>query len=107
MLAVVAIALIAPFFGRTALGWIVDMSSLGAAIGYGYTSAAAMKYAKEEGNGAIRITGALGILLACTFAVLLLIPIPGLHCSLGRESYLCLVLWCLLGGIFYFTSRKK
>ncbi|MDO4418417.1 MAG: amino acid permease, partial [Eubacteriales bacterium] len=35
---VLVIALAAPFFGRTALGWIVDMSSIGAAIGYGYTS---------------------------------------------------------------------
>ena len=41
ILFVLVIALAAPFFGRTALGWIVDMSSIGAAIGYGYTSLAA------------------------------------------------------------------
>ena len=107
ILFVMAIALIAPFFGRTALGWIVDMSSLGAAIGYGYTSAAAMLTARREGKSSIVLTGALGTVLALIFAVLLLIPIPGLNCSLGRESYICLAIWCLLGLIFYLSSEKK
>ena len=53
ILFVLSIALIAPFFGRTALGWIVDMSSTGAAIGYGYTSLAAYKFAKKENNAGI------------------------------------------------------
>ena len=101
------IALIAPFFGRTALGWIVDMSSLGAAIGYGYTALAARKFAREEGVGYIQVTGVIGFVMAVIFAVLLLIPIPGLHCSLGKESYLCLVVWIILGVLFYFTSRKR
>ena len=107
ILFVMAISLIAPFFGRTALGWIVDMSSLGAAIGYGYTSAAALKYARAEGIRSTQVTGALGVLLAVVFAVLLLVPLPGLSCSLGKESYLCLIVWCLLGAVFYCTSRKK
>lgn len=104
---VMAISLIAPFFGRTALGWIVDMSSLGAAIGYGYTSAAAAKFAKMEGNKSIRITGLLGTLLAIAFAILLLIPIPGLNCSLGKESYICLIIWIVIGAFFYLVSGFK
>lgn len=104
---VMGIALIAPFFGRTALGWIVDMSSIGAAIGYGYTSAAAVKYAKQNGDKAIVITGTLGTLFAIAFSVLLLVPIKGLNCSLGKESYVCLLIWIALGFIFYFSSKRK
>lgn len=107
ILFVMGISVIAPFFGRTALGWIVDMSSLGAAIGYGYTSAAAAKFALKEGKKSIGATGIVGTLLAIAFAVLLLIPIPGLNCSLGNESYICLIIWVVLGAIFFLTSRKK
>lgn len=107
ILFVLVIALIAPFFGRTALGWIVDMSSLGAAIGYGYTSAAAVKFAKKEGNVGIQITGIIGTILAIAFMVLLLVPIPMFNCSLGKESYICLIVWIVLGIIFYLSTKKK
>ncbi|MBR6095571.1 MAG: APC family permease [Oscillospiraceae bacterium] len=107
ILFVLLIALIAPFFGRTALGWIVDMSSIGAAIGYGYTSLAALKFAKREGNRRILFTGVLGTLFSLVFCVLLLVPIPMFHCSLGRESYICLLIWIALGIVFYLRSAKK
>lgn len=104
---IMCIALIAPFFGRTALGWIVDMSSLGAAIGYGYTSAAAMKLAIKENNTSIFISGLLGLIMGVVFCLLLLVPIPMFNCSLGKESYLCLVVWIILGIIFYRTSHMR
>jgi len=107
ILFVMIIALIAPFFGRTALNWIVDMSSLGAAIGYGYTSAAAFKYAKQNGSKGIMITGIIGVIISLIFMVLLLVPIKMFNCSLGKESYICLAIWIVLGIIFYFTSQRK
>lgn len=100
-------ALIAPFFGRTVLGWLVDMSSLGAAIGYAYTSAAALKYAVRDRNRWICFTGALGIIFALIFMVILLIPIPSLDCSLGQESYVCLAIWSVLGLLFYLYSVRS
>lgn len=107
ILFVMVIALIAPFFGRTALGWIVDMSSLGAAIGYLYTSAAAVKRAWKEKKTDIVVTGLLGTVFGVLFCVLLLVPIPLFNCSLSRESYICLLVWILLGAVFYFVSKKK
>lgn len=107
ILFVMAVSLIAPFFGRTALGWIVDMSSIGATIGYAYTSAAAFKVAKRDKNNKIIFNGILGTVLSLVFAFLLLIPIPAFGCSLGKESYICLGLWILAGGIFYCYSVKK
>ena len=101
------ISLVAPFFGRTALGWIVDMSSIGAAVGYGYTSAAALKFALKEHNTPMVITGLIGTVMAIMFAVLLLVPIKMFNCSLGRESYICLIIWIVLGIIFYVGTAKK
>jgi len=101
-----AISLIAPFFGRTVLGWIVDMSSIGAAIGYGYTSLAAFRFARKEGNRSIQITGVIGVAMALMFCILLLVPIPMFNCSLGKESYLCLGIWVVLGILFYRLSGQ-
>lgn len=107
ILFVLIIALIAPFFGRTALGWIVDMSSIGAAIGYGYTSLAAFSYAKKEKNVGIMITGVIGAVMGLAFIILLLVPIPIFNCSLGKESYISLIAWIIIGVVFYFTAKKR
>lgn len=104
---IMCFSLVAPFFGRTALGWIVDMSSLGAAIGYGYTSAAAFLYAKRRGHKKIMLTGVVGVLMAITFTILLLVPIEMFNCSLGIESYICLLVWVFLGVIFYVSSLRE
>jgi hypothetical protein len=81
------------------------MASIGAAIGYGYTSAAAFVFAKQEKNKGIMVTGVLGTLMSVMFAVLLLVPIPFFNCSLGRESYICLLAWVVLGLVFYLKTR--
>ncbi|MBR5094952.1 MAG: APC family permease [Oscillospiraceae bacterium] len=107
ILFILIIALCAPFFGRTALGWIVDMSSIGAAIGFGYTSLAAFRFAKKEGKKGIVVTGVLGTLFSLTFMVLLLVPISLFNCSLGKESYLCLLAWIAIGIVFYFSAKKR
>lgn len=107
ILFVLVISMIAPFFGRTVLGWLVDMSSLGAAIGYGYTSLAACKYARENKKTGIIVTGVIGTIIAIVMLLLLLVPIKSLGCSLGKESYICLVVWIVMGIIFYLGSKGR
>ncbi len=104
---VLIISMIASLFGRTALGWIVDMSSTGAAVGYGYTSLAALHFAKKENNTGIMITGIIGFIMSLVFIVLLLVPIPMFNCSLGKESYISLVIWIILGGVFYIKTKNN
>ena len=106
ILFILAVSVIAPFMGRTVLGWIVDMASLGAAVGYGYTSLVAYRYAKDNGDTAIKITGLLGFAFSILFAILLLVPIPYFNISLGKESYFFLLIWTIMGYYFY-TSHKK
>ncbi|MBQ9239033.1 MAG: APC family permease [Treponema sp.] len=106
LLFIMTLSLLAPFFGRTVLGWIVDMSSLGAAIGYGYTSAAALRQAKKQGNRCIVLSGGIGVLLSLCFAAVLLVPLPGLSISLAKEPYVCLVVWSAAGILFYRIAQK-
>lgn len=101
------ISLAAPFFGRNALGWLVDMSSLGAVIGYGYTSVATVKCARQDKSTGYLIMGLIGTVISAFFMILLLIPIPGLTCVLGKESYVCLIAWTILGLTFYLVQQKK
>lgn len=82
------------------------MSSIGAAIGYGYTSLAAFKYAKKEKNTGIMVTGIIESIMALAI-VLLLVPIPVFNCSLGKESYISLIAWIILRFIFYTFSKLK
>ena len=95
-------------FGRTALNWIVNMSSVGASIGALYTSLAAFKYARAEGKRSVMITAVLGTCSSLAFIALLLIPIPGSNASLSRASYVCLLVWTLLGAAFHgYTCRNR
>ena len=83
------------------------MSSIGAAVGYGYTSLAAFKFARREHNTVIIVTSFLGTLFALIFVILLLVPIPSFNTSLGKESYTCFAVWIVLGILFYVFSGKR
>ncbi|MBQ7561311.1 MAG: APC family permease [Synergistaceae bacterium] len=97
----------ASLLGRAILGWIFDMASIGGAIGFAYTSISACKYAFHEHRIDIIIFGSLGFFFSVCFALLLLLPIPGLNVSIGKESYTLLILWTILGITFYTRSKKK
>ena len=93
-----------PFLGRTVTGWPVDVSNLGAAIVYGYTSAAVFTTAKNDSGRlalAERITGISGIVMAIGFCLLMLVPNYISGDTLSAESYLVLSIWCLCGFLQY------
>ncbi len=101
------VAGVSALFGRSALGWFVDLCSLGAAIGYGYTSAAAFRFARREGNGAVQATGAAGVALSVLFVALQIFPIPGLDCAMKPHTWVCLAVWVGLGLIFRLAARRR
>ena len=101
IIALAAISIFVPFLGRTAIGWCVDITSLGAAIAYGYTSAAAYKLAKSEGITKIKITGLVGIVISFIFGSFLLVPNLLTFSSMAAESYFIMVVWSILGFIFF------
>ena len=104
-----ALSAVGPFFGRTALGWFVDMSAVGAAAGFAYACASALKTARSEpvngGNAVIKILSALGLVLSLCFVVLLLVP--GLPGCLNGPGYAMLGVWIAMGIIFYVLRARK
>ena len=105
ILLVMAVSCVIPFFGRTAIGWPVDVSSIGAAIAYGYTSAAAFRSCQEGDSGFGRFWGkssaVVGVVLAVFFCLLLLIPNYISGSVLAAPSYLLLAVWCILGFLYH------
>ena len=101
ILFVVGISLVIPFFGRTVIGWPVDVSSIGAAVAYCCTSAAAWKLAREKGDTVTKATGLVGAVMSIAFCLLLLVPNYLSGSVLSAESYLVLALWCIVGFAFY------
>lgn len=99
---ITGISLIAPWFGRDVLNWIVDMSSLGAAIAYAYVCY--IVYKKRAGTPG-KILAAAGVAVSLMFALLLVIP--GSPACLGKESMAALVIWCVLGAIFYARLKRS
>ena len=106
----VLVSLSGPILGREALGWFVDMSAIGASIGYLFTSASTIKELKHETNPPkiLKSVSILGICFSVIFIILQLIPIPGLSgVHFGKESYIMLIIWIIIGLIFFAKQRKQ
>ncbi len=105
----VLVSLSGPVLGREALGWFVDMSAIGASIGYFFTCASTLITTKRDGDGTGFLKGMAwtGVVFSAAFMVLQLIPIPGLSgVHFGKESYIMLVIWVLIGLVFYLQQRN-
>ncbi len=113
----VVLAAFAPWFGREALVWVVDMSSIGVSIAYFYTCFTAyflFKWSKKDGNfnpklhvvsPIKKIIAGAGALASLIFIGLLLIP--GSPAFLGIQSRIALLIWIVLGIVIYFIKRKE
>ncbi|MCR5346321.1 MAG: amino acid permease [Fretibacterium sp.] len=98
---IMVLSVFIPFLGRTAVGWIVDVTSVGATIAYGYTSAAAFKLARREGHRRAQWMGGLGVLISAGFFLLAVVPNFWVVNTMAAESYLILTLWGVLGLAFF------
>ena len=107
-----AIALIAgvsaifPFVGRTAIGWIVDVTTIGATLIYGLVSASAMKLAKERRDRRERYMGIAGLTIMIGFGVYLLVPNLYAAGSMARESYFFFIVWAVMGFVYFHRLLK-
>ena len=109
MIFCIIVSLSGPILGREALGWFVDMSAIGASIGYFFTSAATLITTKRDKDGTLflKAMAVVGVIFSLIFMILQLIPIPGLNgVHFGKESYIMLVIWIVIGLIFYLSQRK-
>lgn len=100
-----AMSLFAPWFGREILLWIVDMTSVGAAIVFAYTTGSAAVIGYKNGSMKYTVFGIVGCLFSLFFLSLLIIP--GMPGYLTFQSRVVLFVWILIGVAFYFTIRKS
>ena len=110
MLFCLVISLCGPILGREALGWFVDMSAIGASIGFGFTCLSTLVTAKRDGDASVfvKLMAVLGAVFSGIFMVLQLIPIPGLSgVCFGKESNIMLIVWIVLGVVFYGFRSKN
>ncbi|MBO7676303.1 MAG: amino acid permease, partial [Erysipelotrichaceae bacterium] len=107
ILATMAISIILPFLGRTAISWIVDVTTVGATIAYAFTAAAARKVARNENNRQMLIYADAGIAISVLFALLFMVPNLLAVKTLGTESYLILTIWSILGFIYFHSLLRR
>ena len=111
MITVAVISVFMPFVGRTAIGWIVDVTTLGATLIYGLVSFAVYRSAKESGCRPEMATGLAGVGLMAVFLLLLLIPgLLPFH-AMESVSYILFIVWSALGLFYYrlllFWDRER
>lgn len=109
MIFCIIVSLSGPILGREALGWFVDMSAIGASIGYFFTAASTLVTAKRDKDGTAFLIAmaATGVAFAVIFMILQLVPIPGLNgVHFGIESYIMLVIWIAIGAVFYAMQHR-
>lgn len=107
ILMVILFSVLIPFTGRTAIGWIVDVTTIGATLIYGVVSAAAMRVSEETGELAARRTGAAGVILMALFGAYLLLPNFVSRTTMAKETFLLFIVWSVLGFIFFrFILRR-
>ncbi len=100
LLLIAGISVVIPFFGRTAIGWIVDVTTIGASIVYAYVAITTFVVGRRENNRKAQLTGVVGAFIAVTFFVVYLIPLNSFS-RLSRQGFLILVIWCILGMIVF------
>lgn len=111
---VLAFCLIAPWFGRNALNWIVDMASIGFTFAFTYTCLCAYKmfrwssqeaYIPGSASTTRKLLAGLGVIVAVAFMILLLAP--GSPAQLSAPSFIALGVWIIVGLGFYLSRRTQ
>ena len=95
------------FVGRTAIGGIVDVTTLGATLIYGFVSAAALKTAQKEKRRRETVTGFIGFATMIVFGACLLFPALFGDDMLATETYILFMVWTVIGLLFFRSIIKK
>ena len=101
ILCILLISAIFPFFGRTAISWIVDVTTVGATVAYALASASVLRNARLEKDKKHMIFGTIGLIAAVIFALLFLVPNLISITTLSTESYLILSIWSICGFLYF------
>jgi len=98
---IVAVSVFVPLLGRTAIGWIVDVTTLGATFVYGFVSVCALREGRLRRDPRESISGAVGTALMALIGAYLMLPSLLSEGSMATESYFLFTVWAILGFLFF------
>ncbi len=101
VLAVVCLSSLVPFIGRTAIGWIVDVTTIGATLVYGFVAVCAIRDGHQGNNQFEVACGVAGLVLMAAFSANLMLPAVFGSADMATESYLIFTVWSVLGFIVF------
>jgi len=104
---------VAPFFGRGVLVWLVDAASFGCVIAYMFVSISFCILRKKKPEMARpykvkagRFVGVMAVLMAGFMTLLYIVPAL-FSAALVWQEWIVVGIWLALGAFFYFYSKKK
>ena len=97
ILCVAGASAVIPLFGRTAIGWIVDITTVCALIVYGYVSICSLKLGMKEKKRFQAALGIIGAVLSFVFAAYFLFPDISASGKISATSIFILIIWSILG----------
>ena len=101
ILLVLLVSLPIPFLGRTAVGWIVDATTFGATMIYGFASVAVFKASGQEKAKKNRLISGFCLVILLAFAVFLLFPSFFSDYSIATETYVLMAVWSFIGVVYF------
>lgn len=104
---------VAPFFGRVVLVWLVDAASFGCVIAYMFVSISFYILRKKKPEmerpykvKAGKFVGFMAVLMAGFMTLLYIVP-ASFSAALVWQEWIVVGIWLALGVFFYFYSKKK
>lgn len=107
ILLAVLLSLPIPFLGRTAIGWIVDTTTFGAVILYGFVSVAVFKASGKEGCKKDHFISGICLFILVAFLLFLLFPSIFSDYTIETETYVLIAVWSIIGLIFFNNVIRK
>ena len=107
ILMAVFLSLPIPFLGRTAIGWIVDTTTIGAVILYGFVSVAVFKASGKDGSKKDRFISGICLFILVAFLLFLLFPSIFSDYTIETETYVLIAVWSIIGLLFFNNVIRK
>ena len=107
ILLMAGVSALIPLIGRTAVGWIVDVTTIGATIVYAIVSATSYKLAVTRSDAHEKVFGMAGMVLMSLFLLIILVPSILGTGNLASETYFLFTVWAMLGFIYFRSILRR
>src|SRR5699024_9074624 len=111
ILLIAGLTTLAPLFGRPALVWLVDAGGLSLVVAWLMVAASFLILRKTDPNMArpfyLKGGSTIGIIALIMSIGVMILYMPGMPSALSTPEWIIILVWIVLGFIFYTTSINK